>query len=108
MIGVSAKRLTKEIVKYLSEDIVRTLESLSEEERKVFEYFLINISVGELICLRELRLYYKVNDPRRVLQELVDKGILERGTGSYSLSKPLRDALLKYYSRTHHLVSSRS
>jgi hypothetical protein len=65
---------------------------LDPEERKVFEYFYTNVSVGEIIALRELSARYKVPDPEAVIRRLIDKGLLERGEGCYNLAKSLREA----------------
>ena len=97
MLRMSADKLLREIALYLPEEVIKKLGTLNPEERKVFEYFLTNISVGELLCIRELQVYYKLSDPKRVIQSLVDKGLLESGIGSYSIAKPFREALIKYY-----------
>lgn len=68
---------------------------LSEDERRVMEYFISNISVGELIVLRELRARYRIREPLRVLRSLVEKGLLERGEGCYNLARELREKIFK-------------
>ena len=62
---------------------------LTEEEKKVVQYFLTYKSVGDLIVLRDLRLK-GIEKPTRVLESLIQKGILVKGEGCYSLSKEFR------------------
>jgi len=70
-------------------------KELSEDERRVMEYFVSNISVGELIVLRELRARYKIREPLRILRSLVEKGLLERGEGCYNLAGELREKIFE-------------
>ncbi len=69
------------------------VDELSEEERRVMTYFVTNVSVGELIVLRELRARYKIPEPLKVLRSLVEKGLLERGEGCYNLAEQLREKI---------------
>ncbi len=62
---------------------------LTPEERKVVQYFLAYKSVGDLILLRDLRLK-GIEKPTKVLESLLQKGILVKGEGCYSLSKEYR------------------
>ena len=64
--------------------------TLSDEEWRALEYFVKNLSVGEIIAVIDLRRIVKVNEPERVLRRLVERGILERGEGCYNLSARLR------------------
>ncbi len=98
---VSTKRLFEKLVKVVDEELRKVLMSLNEEERKVFEYFLQYISVGDIIAIRELRALYRVQDPKSVIRSLINKGLLEAGLGTYSLSQRIREALL-------HLVRSKA
>uniref|UniRef100_A0A7C5YWX2 DUF2250 domain-containing protein n=1 Tax=Ignisphaera aggregans TaxID=334771 RepID=A0A7C5YWX2_9CREN len=88
------KTLSK-ILSYLDREIVDKINKLSEEEKKVLEYFLQNISVGNLVALRELKAFYRVNDPRTIIRKLIDMGLIDQGYGCYNLSRALREALLK-------------
>ena len=63
--------------------------SLDHESLTVFKYFIDNVSVGTLRAERELA-KKGVRDPMRVIEKLVELGLLERGDYSYSLSYPLR------------------
>jgi DNA-binding MarR family transcriptional regulator len=68
-------------------------EDLGKNELEVLDYFLRNISVGEIIALKEIRLLYKIDDPAPILEKLLKKGLIERGEGCFNLSKNLRDLL---------------
>ncbi len=78
-------------------DLVRDLlpSDLTKAELDVLEYFLRNISVGEIIAVRELRLLYKIDDPGPILEKLIQKNLIERGEGCFNLSKKLLEALKK-------------
>ena len=65
---------------------------LTGGERIVFEYFVKNISVGEILAEKELKLY-GVEEPLKVIRGLIEKGVLERGEGCFNLSKELREYL---------------
>ena len=62
---------------------------LTTEERIVVQYFLAHKSVGDLVLLRDLELK-GIKKPIRVLESLLEKGILEKGEGCYSLKKEYR------------------
>ena len=62
---------------------------LTPEERTVVQYFLAHKSVGDLILLRDLELK-GIRKPIRVLESLLEKGLLEKGEGCYSLKKEYR------------------
>lgn len=76
-------------------DLVRDLlpEDLSRGELEVLEYFLKNISVGEITAVKEIRLLYKIEDPVPIIERLLQRGLIERGEGCINLSKRLREAL---------------
>ncbi|MEM4475232.1 MAG: hypothetical protein QW405_02345 [Fervidicoccaceae archaeon] len=76
-----------------SREIDEILSQLPEDERRALEYFLVNVSVGELCALRELQYVEGVPDPSRVLSSLVRRGLLERAGGCYNLSPKLRELL---------------
>lgn len=85
--------LIEMVSKHISKDLVQVIQNLGEDEKKVLEYFLQNVSVGVIISVRELKALYKIDDPRVVIRKLIDKGLIEQGYGCYSLSRPLREAL---------------
>jgi len=66
---------------------------LSPEEKKVLEYFIKNISVGEILAIREIKGFLGVDKPEIVIRSLLQKGILERGEGCYNLAEKLRNKL---------------
>lgn len=81
------------ILKYLDKDSAQVIQNLTEDEKKVLDYFLQNVSVGVIISIRELKALYKIEDPKSIVRNLIDKGLLEQGYGCYNLSKQLREAL---------------
>ncbi len=93
----SAKNVLAKLLEYADEELRKKIASLSDEERKVFEYFLTNISVGSIVALRELSTLYKIKNPKEIILRLVEKGLLEQGSGCYSLSQVIRDLLLRIY-----------
>ena len=70
------------------------LRSLTREEKAVLIYFLENISVGEILVVREIRARYGIEDVDKVLASLVSKGLLERGEGCYNLASNLRELVI--------------
>jgi uncharacterized membrane protein len=73
----------------------KLLSGLSPEEKRVMNYFISNISVGEIVAERELEVFEGIKNPKEVLDALVSKGLLEKGAGCYNLSKKLRESLLR-------------
>ena len=71
------------------------MKELNDEEVRALKYFIKNRSVGELVAFRELRGFYRVADPAKVLRRLVELGALERGPGCYNLSRRIIDELRK-------------
>ncbi len=67
---------------------------LRGEERRVYEYFVKNVSVGDIRAVMELE-RMGMRDPRSIIERLIEMGLLERGLDCYNLAKPLRE----YYSR---------
>ncbi len=63
---------------------------LSAEELKVFEYVWDNISVGEIVFVRDVEGVYGVDKPHVVGRVLREKGLIERGEGCYNLASWLR------------------
>ncbi len=67
--------------------------NLTEEELLALEYFITNISVGEIIAVRELEDIVGLKNPRRTLESLIEKGFVERGERCYNLSRKVREEL---------------
>ncbi|MEM1610462.1 MAG: hypothetical protein QXQ57_02310 [Sulfolobales archaeon] len=78
-----------------SNTLSKIIEQLDPQERVVFEYFRKNISVGEILAVKELRLLYRLEDPLRVIDSLIRKGLLEKGVGCINLSSSVREMLKK-------------
>ena len=58
---------------------------LSEKEIEVAKkYFMNVVSVGEIIAVRELKAL-GVSDPEKVIQKLIEMGVIEKGEGCYNL-----------------------
>jgi hypothetical protein len=72
-----------------SSKILEKARNLSEEEKKVFRYFLENISVGDLRAIMELN-RKGIKSPSSIIETLVSNGLLERGNYCYSLPYHLR------------------
>lgn len=102
----------------LTEEQKGLLLSLNKLERLILDYFITNISVGEIIAVIELRELVKrkykmgerdlVSEPddaiieREITAELaylVRKSILSYGNGAYSLSPWLREVLKKKFGK---------
>ncbi len=71
---------------------LKSKEISNEEEKKVTLYFIRNISVGEILALRELEIL-GVKNPSKVIRTLILKGVLEKGEGCYNLAKDIREEL---------------
>ncbi|MCY0858987.1 MAG: hypothetical protein OWQ54_01005 [Sulfolobaceae archaeon] len=60
---------------------------MSEDQKEIeiaIKYFKTNISVGELIALRELRAL-GIKNPEKIINKLIEMGIIEHGEGCYNL-----------------------
>ncbi len=68
----------------------KIINSLTRDELKVFEYIWDNISVGEIVFIRDLEGLYSVRRPHLVARKLREKGLIERGEGCYNLPHWLR------------------
>ncbi|MEM4462842.1 MAG: helix-turn-helix domain-containing protein [Fervidicoccaceae archaeon] len=60
---------------------------LNETEYRALIYFMNNISVGEILAIRELESIVGIKDPRAVIDSLIAKGYIERGAGCFNLSR---------------------
>lgn len=69
------------------DSIENVLESLSNEEKIVLKYFIRYRSVGELLALRELKALYGVQEPIKVIGKLIEKRLIVKGIGCYSISQ---------------------
>jgi len=78
-----------------SNPLSKIIEELDPQERVVFEYFKKNISVGEILAVKELRLLYKLEDPLKIIESLIRKGLLEKGVGCINLASSVREMLKK-------------
>jgi hypothetical protein len=76
-----------------SNPLSKIVEELDPQERIVFEYFKKNISVGEILAVKELRLLYKLEDPLKIIDSLIRKGLLEKGVGCINLASSVREML---------------
>jgi hypothetical protein len=76
-----------------SNPLSKIIEELDPQERMVFEYFKKNISVGEILAVKELRLLYKLEDPLKIIDSLIRKGLLEKGVGCINLASSVREML---------------
>jgi len=79
----------------MQEELGRVIGELDPQERVVFEYFKKNISVGEILAVKELKLLYKIDDPLKVVDSLIKKGLLEKGVGCINLAASIRNTLKK-------------
>ncbi len=91
----------KDAEKVLS--LIRALRGikLTEEEKLVTYYFVKYVSVGEILAEKELRAL-GINNPLRVIKNLILKGVLERGEGCYNLAKNIREEV--YSLKRKHMI----
>ncbi|MCS7107138.1 MAG: hypothetical protein NZ902_03430 [Acidilobaceae archaeon] len=73
--------------------LLERAKELSSEERAALNFFLQNISVGELRALRELK--REIPQPAQAIRKLLSLGLLEEGEGCYNLAKPLREYVMR-------------
>ena len=85
------------------------VKKLSTEEVAALAYFIRYRSVGDLLAFRELRSLYGVRDPARVLLDLVNKGLLTRGIGCYTINWEVLDdeEVIEYVKRRMEGVGKR-
>ncbi len=88
---------------------LEVVKKLSTEEVAALAYFIRYRSVGDLLAFRELRSLYGVRDPARVLLDLVNKGLLTRGIGCYTINWEVLDdeEVIEYVKRRMEGVGKR-
>lgn len=88
---------------------MEVVKKLSTEEVAALAYFIRYRSVGDLLAFRELRSLYGVRDPARVLLDLVNKGLLTRGIGCYTINWEVLDdeEVIEYVRRRMEGVGKR-
>ncbi len=88
---------------------LEVVKKLSTEEIAALAYFIRYRSVGDLLAFRELRSLYGVRDPARVLLDLVNKGLLTRGVGCYTVNWGVLDdeEVIEYVRRRMEGVGKR-
>jgi|ECHhosMinimDraft_1075155.scaffolds.fasta_scaffold00009_46 hypothetical protein len=57
---------------------------MEEDLEKAIRYFKSNISVGEIVAIKELKAI-GVRNPEEVIDELIRRNIIRKGEGCYSL-----------------------
>lgn len=75
-------------------ELLEKARKLSRQYREVVNYFLENISVGSIRSIKELKAT-GIENPEKVIEELVQEGIIEEGVDCYNLAKPLRELVFK-------------
>ncbi len=63
--------------------------SLSKEKRIILNYFMKNISVGDIRSVLDLE-KKGVKNAEELIEEMLEEGFLEKATDCYNLSYPLR------------------
>lgn len=93
----------------MSSKYIEVVKKLSTEEIAALAYFIRYRSVGDLLAFRELRSLYGVKDPARVLLDLVNKGLLTRGIGCYTINWEVLDdeEVIEYVRRRMEGVGKR-
>jgi hypothetical protein len=70
--------------------LVDMIQKLENPYRQVMKYFLLYRSVGDLIAVRELKEKYGIENAEKIIIELINRGLLEKGDGCVNLPPPLR------------------
>ncbi len=88
---------------------LEVVKKLTTEEVAALAYFIRYRSVGDLLAFKELRSLYGVGDPARVLLDLVNKGLLTRGVGCYTINWEVLDdeEVIEYLRRRMEGVGKR-
>ncbi len=81
---------------YLAEasKILDKARSLEHEEKLALNYFIENVSVGDLRAVKDLKTL-GINAPETVIKKLASMGFIERSEGCYNLVKPLRNYVMR-------------
>jgi len=58
--------------------------SSQDDIQKAIKYFKNNVSVGEIIALRELKAL-GIKNPEEVIAKLIEMNVIEKGEGCYNL-----------------------
>ncbi|MCE4624800.1 MAG: hypothetical protein F7C35_02915 [Desulfurococcales archaeon] len=74
--------------------LLELIKKLDPQHRKVADYFMKYVSVGDLRAVLDLK-KLGVSDPKSVIEDLIELGILERGVDCYNISKPLREYIFR-------------
>ncbi len=80
--------MSKDPIKEASK-LLSFIESLPSESKKVVDYFMRNISVGDLRAVLDLK-KLGIKDPEAEIDKLISLGIIEKGVDCYNLAYPLR------------------
>ncbi len=75
-------------------NLIRRAEKLNSEEKEVLRYFINSISVGDIRAILDLKAK-GIENPEKIIANLVKHGFLEKGEGCYNLAKPLRTLIAK-------------
>ncbi|EWG08025.1 MAG: hypothetical protein ASUL_00185 [Candidatus Aramenus sulfurataquae] len=57
---------------------------MDSELEKAKKYFETNVSVGEILAVRELK-SLGIREPEKVIAKLIEMGVIEKGEGCYNL-----------------------
>lgn len=79
-----------------TENLANIVRNLSNEELVALRYFIKYRSVGEILAIRELR-SSGLKNPSKVLARLISLGLINQGTGCYTISRELLDAVKRGY-----------
>jgi predicted transcriptional regulator len=76
--------------------LLRACSGCSEDELKALRYMLAEVSVGDLIALKDLAERLGSRDKARAtLRSLMARGLVEEGRDSYNLAKWVRELLAR-------------
>ena len=73
----------------LASKLLSKSKSLSKQKKIILNYFMKNISVGDLRSIMDLE-KKGVKNAEELIEEMIKEGFLEKGTDCYNLSYPLR------------------
>lgn len=76
--------------------LFKACSGCSEDELQALRYMLAEVSVGDLVAVKDLVERLGSRDRARVaLRSLIARGLVEEGRGSYSLAKWVRELLAR-------------